>query len=76
LPSATSSPEANGNLVVSPPGPSYPTAVGTIAAAPAYNSLDKKDRGLGVGWTLACQDGHEEATYSRESARPPERAGL
>ena len=45
--------KATGNLVLSLPGPSYPTAVGSMGASVTYNSLDTKDHvGLGPGWTL------------------------
>lgn len=48
--------QANGNLVVSLPGPSYPTAVGSLAASATYNSLDPQNRGLGTGWVLVGGD--------------------
>jgi RHS repeat-associated protein len=49
--------ETTGNLVLSLPGPSYPTAVGAMGVSLAYNSLDATDNnGLGVGWTLAAGD--------------------
>jgi hypothetical protein len=44
--------KVNGNLVLSLPGPSYPTAVGSMGASLTYNSLDAGNRGLGAGWTL------------------------
>ena len=44
--------EVNGNLLVSLPGPQYPTAVGAMGASVSYNSLDATDRGLGAGWLL------------------------
>jgi RHS repeat-associated protein len=50
--------EANGNLVLSMPGPSYPTGIGSLSAAPTYNSLDTRNAaggglsGLGAGWVL------------------------
>jgi RHS repeat-associated protein len=44
--------EANGNLVVSLPGPSYAAMVGSLSAPLSYNSLESRDTGLGVGWTL------------------------
>ncbi|MEX0817471.1 MAG: PA14 domain-containing protein [Gaiellales bacterium] len=46
-----------GNLVLSLPGPSYPTALGSMGASLAYNSLDTGNRGLGAGWTLVAGDG-------------------
>jgi hypothetical protein len=44
--------EVNGNLLVSLPGPKYPTAVGAMGATVSYNSQDTTDRGLGAGWLL------------------------
>ena len=44
--------EVTGNLLVSLPGPSYPSEVGALAATVSYNSLDSSDRGLGAGWLL------------------------
>lgn len=44
--------KVTGNLVLSLPGPSYPTAVGSMGALLTYNSLDGRNRGLGAGWTL------------------------
>ena len=44
--------EVNGNLLVSLPGPQYPTAVGAMGASVSYNSQDTTDRGLGAGWLL------------------------
>jgi len=50
--------EANGNLVVSLPTPSYPTAVGTLGFSLAYNSQSTTSSpGLGTGWTLVPGDG-------------------
>jgi RHS repeat-associated protein len=46
-----------GNLVVSVPGPSYPTAVGSMGASATYNVRDAGNRDLGQGWTLAAGDG-------------------
>jgi hypothetical protein len=43
---------ANGNLVLSVPGPSYPTAAGSMGASATFNSLDGGNRGLGTGWVL------------------------
>jgi RHS repeat-associated protein len=48
--------ETTGNLVLSLPGPSYPTAVGDMGVSLAYNSLNTTDNGLGAGWTLAAGD--------------------
>lgn len=44
--------EATGNLVLSAPAPSFPTAAGTVGAAITYNSLDTTSHGLGQGWTI------------------------
>ena len=46
--------EATGNLVVSMPGPSYPTAIGELAMSVAYNSLDARPNisGLGDRWVV------------------------
>jgi YD repeat-containing protein len=41
-----------GNFVLALPGPSYAIAVGSMGASLTYNSLDARDRGFGVGWTL------------------------
>ena len=46
--------QANGNLVVALPGPSYPTAVGSLGASLSYNSLDSANRGFGAGWALSA----------------------
>ncbi len=48
--------EANGNLVLALPGPSYPTAAGSMSASLAFNSQESRDRGLGAGWTLVAGD--------------------
>ena len=48
--------ESNGNLVLSLPTPSYPTAVGSLGLSLAYNSQDSVDHGLGTGWTLVAGD--------------------
>jgi RHS repeat-associated protein len=48
--------QANGNLVLSLPGPGYPSAVASLGASVTYNSLDERDRGLGAGWTLDAGD--------------------
>lgn len=48
--------QANGNLVVALPGPSYPTVAGAMGVSLAYNSLDSGNRGLGAGWALAGGD--------------------
>jgi RHS repeat-associated protein len=42
--------EVNGNLLVSLPGPQYPTVAGAMGANVSYNSLDSTDRGFGAGW--------------------------
>lgn len=44
--------EVSGNLLVSLPGPQYPTAVGTMGASVSYNSQQTSDQGLGAGWLL------------------------
>jgi RHS repeat-associated protein len=44
--------QGTGNLVLSVPGPAYPTATGSIGAAATYNLFDTEDRGLGAGWVL------------------------
>jgi len=49
--------EANGNLVVSAPGPSYPTATGSMGASLTYNSQSSMNDGLGTGWALTVGDG-------------------
>lgn len=48
--------QVNGNLVMQVPGPSYPTATGSMAASATYNSLDPGDRELGAGWTFSAGD--------------------
>jgi RHS repeat-associated protein len=49
--------EANGNLVVSLPGPSYPTAAGSMGTSLTYNSqASAPDSGFGVGWALSAGD--------------------
>ena len=49
--------QANGNLVLSVPGPSYPTALSSLSAAATYNHHSAGNQGLGIGWTLAAGDG-------------------
>jgi RHS repeat-associated protein len=44
--------EVSGNLIVSLPGPRYPTAVGAMGASVSYNSQQASDQGLGAGWLL------------------------
>ena len=46
--------QATGNLVVSMPGPRYPTGIGTLEASVTYNSLDTRGNlfGLGERWML------------------------
>ena len=49
--------QATGNLVVSLPGPSYPTGIGPLETTVTYNSLDTRGGSnglfsLGQGWTL------------------------
>jgi len=48
--------ETNGNLVLSLPTASYPTAIGSLGFALTYNSQDSQDSGLGAGWKLAAGD--------------------
>jgi RHS repeat-associated protein len=48
--------EANGNLVVSTPGPSYPTSAGSMGASLTYNSQSSTNNGLGAGWALNVGD--------------------
>jgi RHS repeat-associated protein len=49
---------ANGNLVVGVPGPSAPTAAGSMSASAAYNLLNTANQdGLGAGWTLNVGEG-------------------
>ncbi len=47
---------ATGNLVVSLPGPAYPTSTGSMGASVSFNSTQTLDRGLGAGWTLVTGD--------------------
>src|SRR5262249_49109447 len=47
---------ATGNLVLSLPGPSYPSATTAMAAAVTYNSLDTANTGLGQGLRLEVGD--------------------
>jgi len=49
--------EVNGNTLTSAPGPSFPTASGSMGASLSYNSLDTTDRGFGAGWALEVGDG-------------------
>ncbi|MEK6274323.1 MAG: PA14 domain-containing protein [Actinomycetota bacterium] len=51
--------KVTGNLVLSLPGPNYPTAVSSMGAAVTYNSLDSRNRGLGAGWMV--NGGDEDA---------------
>jgi RHS repeat-associated protein len=46
--------QATGNLVVSLPGPSYPTAIGELSMSVAYNSVDGRGNlfGLGNKWVI------------------------
>jgi RHS repeat-associated protein len=48
--------EANGNLVVPVPGPSYPTSAGSMGGSLTYNSQSSTDSGLGAGWSLNAGD--------------------
>jgi RHS repeat-associated protein len=54
--------EATGNLVLSVPGPSFPTAAGTLGVSLAYNLLDTRPSAFPVtgntgAWTLADDSG-------------------
>ena len=50
--------QASGNLTVTLPGPSYPTAGGSLDVSLTYNSQETNDvSGLGMGWTLGAGDG-------------------
>lgn len=42
----------SGNLVVSLPGPSYATAIGSMGTSVMHNSLGEDGQGLGGGWAL------------------------
>ena len=44
--------ETSGNLMLSLPGPSFPSPAGSLGMSLSYNSLDGGDRGLGAGWLL------------------------
>ena len=44
--------EGTGNLVLSAPGPSYPTAAGALEADITYNSQSTVSEGLGSGWSI------------------------
>jgi RHS repeat-associated protein len=44
--------EISGNLIVSLPGSSYPTATNALSAHVSYNSQLSADEGLGPGWLL------------------------
>jgi RHS repeat-associated protein len=44
--------EMGGNLLVSLPGPSFPTDTNAMSASLSYNSLVAEDVGLGKGWLL------------------------
>jgi RHS repeat-associated protein len=49
--------QATGNLVLSLPGPSYPTPTGSMGAAVSLNTLaPATDEGLGARWTLEAGD--------------------
>lgn len=49
--------EANGNLLLALPTPSYPTAAGSLSFSLTYNSqATAHSPGLGGGWTLAAGD--------------------
>lgn len=64
--------QATGNLVVSLPGPSYPTAVGAMGASVTYNSLATTGEGLGLRWTLdAGHDASPPAKLIDHNALPP-----
>jgi RHS repeat-associated protein len=48
--------QASGNLVLTAPGPSYPTQSGTMGASASFNTFSAVDNGLGVGWVLNFGD--------------------
>ena len=48
--------EANGNAVVALPGPSYPTAGGSMGASLTYNSQSSAPSDFGPGWALSVGD--------------------
>ena len=48
--------EANGNLVLAAPGPSYPTSAGSMGASLTYNAQSSTDNGFGAGWALNVGD--------------------
>ncbi len=49
-----------GNLVVGVPGPSYPTAVGSMGVGLAYNSANSRDEGFGPGVTFSVPAGADD----------------
>ena len=56
--------QATGNLVITAPGPSYPTASGSMSASASFNSHATTDQGLGAGWTFVAGE---------DMASPPSR---
>lgn len=48
--------QANGNLVVSLPAPTFPTGTGAIGATLTYNLLQPLSIGLGQGWSVDAGD--------------------
>lgn len=44
--------EANGNLIATLPGPSFPSPAGSLGVTLSYNSQQTGDEGLGAGWLL------------------------
>ncbi len=49
--------EASGNLILSLPGPSYPSGAGALSASLTYNLKETRNiSSLGTGWTLAAGD--------------------
>ena len=62
--------EANGNLVLSVPTPSFPTAAGTLGVSIAYNSRGTgANEGLGPNWVVGV-DGAEELIDENYATNP------
>lgn len=55
--------EVTGNLILTLPGPSFPTGGGDLSVSFVYNSSDSSDRfGLGAGWTMNTSGGNDSPT--------------